>query len=251
MTREPNEDHPIEEQSISNARGKAIVEASPPQERPEIRELVATQVANHLRTALVSGEIRPGGRITQDQVAKELGVSKIPVREALLRLQAEGLITLLPHSGARVPLLDASELLEIYEMRESLEPLAVRHSVPGLTNATITQLRELSRAIGQAAQVNDIGEWVNLDRSFHLLILSRAPSRMVRTLESLWNASQHYRRKYLVLPDRFAVAALDHELLLTAIEAGDADDAELVALVHIRRTRKALVGHRELLDRPA
>jgi DNA-binding GntR family transcriptional regulator len=205
--------------------------------------LLVDRVAQRLRAAILDGSISPGQRLRQDQIARELGVSKIPVREALQLLQAEGLILLLPHAGARVPRLDPSELIEIYQIRERLEPLAITLSVPLLPREVFSQLREQMEVIEVAAAKADIGQWVDADRRFHLLALSAAPPRLLHMIEPLWNVSQHYRRTYLILPDRFATAALDHELLMRAIESRSPEDAELLCLLHIRRTRLALTEH--------
>lgn len=214
------------------------------------RELLTDHVARELRRAIFDGTLQPGDRIGQAAVAEQFGTSRIPVREALQLLQAEGLITILAHSGARVARLELGELRDIYEIRERLEPFALSRSVPLLTDAQLDDLAERVAQIEQAAEAGDIGRWVELDRDFHLTAMSAAPSRLLRMIESLWNGTEHYRRTYLVLPERLATALLEHTLLLDAIRSRRSEDAAAILLVHIRRTRETLAEHTELFDAP-
>jgi DNA-binding GntR family transcriptional regulator len=211
-------------------------------------ELLTDLLARELRTAIFDGSLKPGERIGQARVAEQYGTSRIPVREALQLLQAEGLVTLLPHSGARVARLELDELGEIYEIREHLEPFAIARSVPGLSDEQLVELEDLVAQIEAAAEGEELGRWVELDRRFHLTAMSAAPPRLQRIIESLWNGTEHYRRTYLVLPERLQIAHLEHRLLLETIKSRRGEDAANILLVHIRRTRETLVEHRELFD---
>lgn len=213
------------------------------------RELLTDLLVRELRQAIFSGSLKPGERIGQARVAEQYGTSRIPVREALQLLQAEGLVTLLPHSGARVAQLELDELGEIYEIREHLEPFATSRSVPRLTDEQLEEIERLVGEIERAGETEDIGRWVALDRQFHMTVMSQAPPRLLRMIESLWNGTEHYRRTYLVLPERLQIAHLEHRLLLETVKARRADDAASILLVHIRRTRETLVEHRELFER--
>lgn len=211
-------------------------------------ELRTDIVARGLRSAIFDGTLKPGERIGQAWVAERYGTSRIPVREALQLLQAEGLVTLLPHSGARVARLELDELVEIYEIRERLEPFALSRSVPGLTDQQIAELNDYVTRIEGAAAADDLGSWVDLDRRFHLTAMSGAPPRLLRIIESLWNGTEHYRRTYLVLPERLQIAHLEHRLLLETITSRRGEDAASVLLVHIRHTRETLIEHSELFE---
>src|SRR5829696_252732 len=104
-------------------------------------EPLANVVAGRLRKAILEGRLKPGERIRQETLAAEMGTSRIPVREALNRLQNEGLVTLTSHVGARVAQLRLSELDEIYQIRERLEPLAIAQSTPHLSAAQLRDIR--------------------------------------------------------------------------------------------------------------
>jgi DNA-binding GntR family transcriptional regulator len=227
---------------LSAARGRVRRRARANAHQPR-----ANAVVEHLRTEILTGNLKPGDRIRQEAIAQAMGTSRIPVREALSRLQNEGLVTLTSHVGARVAELDVAELDEVYQIRERLEPLAIAESAPRLTNAQLQGLADYVEQMEACADVSDPSEWVDLDRRFHLA--SYAGCRMPRLLDmidGLWNATQQYRRAYTRLPERFALAHQEHRLILEALERRDAQNAELLSLMHIRRTRLTLDEHAEL-----
>jgi DNA-binding GntR family transcriptional regulator len=216
-----------------------------------------SQVATrYLREAILEGRLRAGARIRQEAVAKELGTSRIPVREALHQLENEGLVNLIPRSGARVARLDFEESAEVYRIREELEPLAIAQSAPGLSDAQIAQLRELMLQIERS---DDPAVWLLLDRRFHLASYAAAPMpRLLKMIENFWNSTQQYRRIYygLVARERqqstssadLPLTHVDHRLLCDALERRDPVDAAGVLRMHIRRTRVTLASHQELFD---
>lgn len=183
----------------------------------------------------------PGDRITQQAVARECATSRMPVREALKRLQDEGLVTHVSHVGARVASLDLGELDEIYLLREQLEPLALAQSIPRLSAHDHQRLREHLLEMESSADPEDPSRWVSVDRHFHLGSYSAAEMpRLLEIVVGLWNRTQQYRRAYSRLPTRFTVAHMEHRLLLDAIERRDPEEAAALSRVHIRRTRLTL-----------
>ncbi|MDN5854177.1 MAG: GntR family transcriptional regulator, partial [Actinomycetia bacterium] len=139
----------------------------------------SARIAAHLREAILSGEIAPGQRIGQEEVAARFGASRLPVREALRMLEAEGLTEHLPRRGARVPALSQHEVSVVYQMRERMEPLALLESMPHLDAADLEHLEELQRRIEGNA---DVAAFVALAREFHL------PSYRGCTIDSLPSA---------------------------------------------------------------
>ncbi len=195
------------------------------------------RVASHLRAQILAGELAPGTRIRQEDVAAEFGASRLPVREALRMLAAEGLVELETNKGARVPELDGEELSIVYEMRERLEPLALTSSIPLLTPLAVAQLHEIQDRI---AREDGLIDFLTLDRQFHMLTYSACPSvTLLTTVERFWNSTQHYRRAFMQVatPHRRAMVNAEHELLVDAIERQDVEDGERYLTGHIRRTR--------------
>ncbi|MFB4277607.1 GntR family transcriptional regulator [Nonomuraea sp. MTCD27] len=204
------------------------------------------RVAAHLREAILSGAIAPGERIRQEELAERLGASRLPVREALRMLAAEGLTEHHPRRGARVPRLGGHEVDVIYQMRERLEPLALTESIPHLTAG---DHRRLGLIQDKIEANTDIGEFLALDREFHLLTYSGCGIEQLSSMVvRMWNATQHYRRAFMRLtgPSRRWVVNAEHRLLLDAIERRDAVDAERYLSGHIRRTRVELSQHPEV-----
>ncbi|MDX6243641.1 MAG: hypothetical protein QOE76_1364 [Frankiales bacterium] len=204
------------------------------------------RIAADLRQAILGGSIRPGERVRQEEVAQRLGASRLPVREALRMLEAEGLIEHEANKGARVPRLDRHEVDVIYQMRERLEPLALTESIPGLTDADLRELEQIQQLIESDT---DLGRFLELDRAFHLLTYSACRiDQLSSMVVRLWNSTQHYRRAYVSIsgPGRRWVINAEHRLLLDSIERRDATDAERYLSGHIRRTRIELARHPEI-----
>lgn len=211
-------------------------------------------VVGHLRHAILSGQLEPGERVVQHTVAEQLGVSRSPVREALRALKAEGLVSLETKFGARVVRLDLNQLLEVYWLREHIEPAAVAASVPLFSALELDAISAMPQAMEECWRAGDALRWHELDRLFHFALLQRTPMPQVRALAaSLWNQAAPYMRAYVQsAPERAAeVGHLEHRLLADAVVRRCAEDAQQFLEVHIRRTRLALSLQPELLYTPS
>ncbi|MFD6517690.1 GntR family transcriptional regulator [Rhodococcus sp. NPDC060176] len=208
-------------------------------------------VATYLRDRILEGQLRPGDRIRQEDVAAANGTSRVPVREALRVLESEGLVRLVPHSGATVARLDFHEFSEIYRLREALEPLLLAASVPVLTETQVERLGQLCNETAVAGSKADVNEWIDCDRRFHLsAYVPETMPRAYRIASDFWNRTQQYRRGFVATLDEGAryVINMEHRLLLDAIEKRDAEGAADRLRLHIRRTRLALADRQELFD---
>lgn len=209
---------------------------------------MSEQVAGLLRSRILEGQILPGERIRQEEIASEFGTSRLPVREALRILASEGLTELSPNRGARVPALNLEQLTLLYRMRERLEPLALMESVPRLTDDVLNELRDIQDRL---AHTQGDKHFLALDREFHMLSYSGCTSaQLLDSITRFWNTSQHYRRLFMQVsgPQRMWVVNAEHNLLLDAIERRDVEDAERYLIGHIRRTRIELTRHPEMFD---
>jgi DNA-binding GntR family transcriptional regulator len=216
---------------------------------PSAYEPMGQAIARRVRDAIQDGRLGPGVWIRQESLARHLGVSRIPVREALRQLESEGFVTLVPHSGARVARMDLAEHLELYRIREALEPLAIAESAMNLNDDQLAHLRELADGVG--ASVADPLQWLDYDRRFHLESYAAAPlPRLLHMIEALWNITQQYRRVYLTTLDErdLQLVAYEHALILDALERRDPVDAEMRQRSHIRRTRLTLSQRKDLFD---
>ncbi|MEW6266247.1 MAG: GntR family transcriptional regulator [Thermodesulfobacteriota bacterium] len=183
----------------------------------------AELIADSLRAEILRGKLKSGQPLRQDELAAVFGVSKIPVREALFQLKAEGLVSFAPNRGATVSELSAAEVDEIYTMRLALETAALRRALPNLTIGTLNQAEEILGAIDQEA---NLARWGELNWEFHATLYSAA--RMPRLLEGIKNLHVNVAR-YLVIYlsglDYQAASQAEHRLILEACRRGKTDEA--------------------------
>lgn len=200
--------------------------------------LLSARIADELRRAVLSGRMRPGMRVRQELLARDFGASRIPVREALKQLENEGLVVLAPNRGAWIADVNSEETIEIYKIREVVEPLAMRESVPQLTDADIASLDDTVRTL---EQVTNLEEYIQLDRQFHLRTYSRARMpQLLAMVERFWNSTQHFRRRIVsnvLARNGYPFSDPHHLLLMEAIRIRDAEEASTMVHLHIRRTR--------------
>jgi DNA-binding GntR family transcriptional regulator len=206
------------------------------------------RIAASLKEEILSGKFPPGARIRQEDIAEQYGASRSPVREALRMLEADGLVTLVANTGAWISQLSLAECEEMYQIRERVEPLLLRTSIPNLTPESLVRLREIAK---QLEESEDVEQFLLFDREFHLLSYSGASTALLGDMvQRLWNTTQHYRRAYsrLLATDGFKSAHYEHYLLLEAISRSDTEDAERILYGHIRRTRLELANHPEVFS---
>jgi len=212
--------------------------------------LVTDRVTEGIRALILAGELPPGSRIGQEELAARFAVSRIPVRGALGRLESDGLVVLKPSSGAWVARVDLAECLEIYMIRERLEPLALAQSIPNMTDSKVDLL---ARLVEDMAASPDTETFLKLDRIFHLASYQDAGMKqLLAMIERFWNTTQHYRRAFTTLlgSDRNWIIHAEHRLVVDAIRRRDAVGASHMLTEHIRRTRCELAGHADLFPDP-
>ena len=189
-------------------------------------------VLDAVRTEILSGQLAAGATLRQEDVADRFGVSRMPVREALKRLEGEGLVEVLPSRRVRVAALSRSEIEDVYDLRAALEPLAVRLAVPRITKA---QLRNAAHALEIADDEDDAETFGARNAGFHLaLMLPCERPRLLASIASLLDVSDRYQRAALRDEEHNARVREEHRGLLDAARAGDADRAAALAEAHVR-----------------
>lgn len=186
-------------------------------------------VAEVLREAILRGLLKGGDQLRQDEVATQLGVSRIPVREGLRQLEAEGLVKFLPRRGVLVSSLSADEVQEIYDMRIPLECTALRLALPHITEPDIRRAEEILDAIDRET---DIGRWGRLNDEFHagLYALANRP-RLLALITTLRANVGRYLRIYISLLHHKPRSQQEHRQILNAVRRRDVPGA-LEALEH-------------------
>lgn len=179
-------------------------------------------------------------------MAARFSVSRIPIREALSRLESDGLVLLKPNSGAWVAKLDLAECLEIYKIRELIEPLALREAVKRMSEEEIVTLERL---VFEMSQIEDIETFLRLDRQFHLASYRAAQMHQLFVMiERFWNTTQHYRRAFTKILGKEGgwIIHAEHRLIIDALRRRDSEGAGHLLFEHIRRTRFELARHKDL-----
>ncbi len=214
------------------------------------RRTLAAQVAERIRQAILDRKLAPGSRINQPQLAEDLNVSLVPVREALKALEAEGLVTITPRRGAFVTEISVDDLDELYFARLLIEGEAIALAIPQLTDDDFAALRRLIDAMKAATDSGDIHAFMQHNRQFHMSIYRVMGNRhLLQIIESLWERSELYRYRYMFVLRHADVIHQEHEAILEACLARDPERARALAQGHIRSTRDGL--HQQLTSEMA
>jgi len=191
-------------------------------------------VLAELRRAIVCGELKPGQPIGQSVLAEQLGVSRVPLREALKILQGEGQVEYQPHHGYSVTRLDLDDLREVYRIRQLLETEAARISVPTFTEADFKALADAARDVDRAGDIEDYVAMAEANRRFHFLLVEGAGMpRLTHLVHILWDATDVYRSFYYTdVTNRYRVRA-EHSGIVQA--AADQDIERVIQLLDEHR----------------
>jgi DNA-binding GntR family transcriptional regulator len=206
------------------------------------RSVLAEQVKDRLLQDILAGRYPPHSRIVETRVARELGTSQAPVREALRGLEVLGVVEILPFRGARVRRPSALELLEAYAVRSELEALGARLGVPRMTDADLADLEALGEEMQRAASAGDRHEVAVADASFHARLLALAGNA---TLERVWRSLEPFSRTYitLVAPGADAQWTADlHPSVLRALRTRDPERVVAALRHHFDEASAHLAG---------
>ncbi|MBM3678050.1 MAG: GntR family transcriptional regulator [Actinobacteria bacterium] len=200
-------------------------------------------VSEAVRRAIVEGRVAPGERLKEEELARGLGISRTPVREALLILQAEGLVDAAPNRGATVRAHTADDLEELYELRALLEGYAARRAASRIDDSAIARLAESCERFARlkGAPIEGI---VAENATFHGLILELADSeRLAAMVRSVVQLPLVYRSYAYYSPEQTAISLHYHRQITAALARRDAERAELVMKEHVYEARDLLVAH--------
>jgi DNA-binding GntR family transcriptional regulator len=214
------------------------------------RITVVEAVTDALRSRILSAELPEGAQLRQEQLAAELGVSRIPLREAFRRLEAEGLLTIVPHRGAVVSAPSLEEISELFDLRAMLEPDLIRRAIPRMTPAGLIEAEHILANYGAALSRRDVAAWGMLNTQFHRALL--APSGRAKSLalaQGLLDQTDRYTRMQLLVTGGQGQSRAQHEhaALLEACRARDIDLAAGLLEAHVRNAGQSLLGFLETL----
>ena len=210
-------------------------------------ETLSEQVFRTSQAAIVKGEIAPCSKISEPELARTYGISRGPLREAIHRLEGQKLLVRVPHVGARVVSLSHAELIELYEIRESLEGMACRLAAERMTQAEIDDLRRVLDLHEQdAAFKAGVGYYQQEgDFDFHYRIIQGSGNQTLSRMlcGELYQLVRMYRLQFSATPNRPRQAFAEHHRILDAIAERDGELAELLMRRHIAASKRNIERH--------
>jgi DNA-binding GntR family transcriptional regulator len=195
------------------------------------------------REAILSGQIRPGETITQQQVADRIGVSRTPLREAIRILQHEGLVKTEPNRRLQIAEFSIEDVETLYVMRVLLECAAVRMTVPQISPHHVAELKGFMAQMAHYAKQPEIThEWEIPHRAFHAMLVAAAAERMTTSMRQLSDHAERYRRAYLeTVPSSYEISDTEHRLIVDAAGERDTDRAAGLLAQHYLRTAESVI----------
>lgn len=218
---------------------------APPAPKPAQKTLrhrtISAAVAEELRRRIIDGAFASGFQLRQDALATEFGVSRIPVREALMQLEAEGLVKIHPHRGAIVSELSTEEVEELFELRALLEPRLLKASARHLTEDDYQQLHAILQEYGAELRAKHVGRWGELNAEFHRLLYQHAGQpRTLAIVVNLLQECDRHTRLQLSLTGGMERAEAEHAELVRLCTAGNITAACALLKTHIENAGRSL-----------
>jgi DNA-binding GntR family transcriptional regulator len=196
----------------------------------------------HIQARIADFSLKPGESATDGGIAAELGISRTPVREALRRLEREGLVSHTPHRGWKVRTLRVSDIEEIFELKECLEAILVRQAAQSMTEAIAEALRAVMARMEAAAVQTDRQAWLEADGAWHETLYAAASNARARQIVSSINAQWRCMQAGLfATEERMSRSTAEHRAILDRVLSGDAPGAARLLQEQIGRTRQYLV----------
>lgn len=206
-----------------------------------VRKTTAQIVADEIRHRILSGQLKEGEQIRQEAIASDLGVSRIPVREALRQLEAEGLVTLVSHKGAEVTRLEPSEIAELFELRLMMESWLFEQAIGAIDES---QLQAAEKLVEEMRNDAEIADWGTLNWKFHEVLYNaanrKATMRILKRIHD--NIDRYVRLQITVTKDGQEKAHKEHLAIVSAAREGNANLAVALLTDHINHVRDQLLA---------
>ena len=199
-------------------------------------------VFNTLRQAILKGELKPGERLMEIALAERLGVSRTPIREAMRKLELEGLVVMIPRRGAQVANITEKDLNDVLEVRIALENMALEKACKRMTEEELDKLWQAAREFEHTMAEGNLVRLAEADVAFHEIIYQASDNcRLIQVLNNLREQIYRYRVEYLKEEETRNVLVKEHEELYNAVKARDVERAQEISFEHIENQRKAII----------
>lgn len=198
-------------------------------------------VYDELKMQILTGQIEPGTRMMEVEMANEMGVSRTPVREAIRKLEKEGLVTIEPRRGAYAPEVSVRDMIEILEVREEIEGLATELAAERMDDDTKARLYRTADKYGEAVKDNDTGEMIKLDTEFHHIIVEGSSNKiLMNVVEQLQELVLRFRYIYYDDFRRAEKMPREHKAIIEGIKSGNAKSARKAAEDHVEQLKSVV-----------
>ena len=199
-------------------------------------------VFNTLRRAILKGELKPGERLMEIALADKLGVSRTPIREAIRKLELEGLVVMAPRKGAKVASITERDLNDVLEVRKGMEVLAISLACKRITGEELEKLESIERSFQSLIESGNLTELAEMDVKFHDTIYQATNNqRLVQLLNNLREQMYRYRMEYLKDIAVRRTLAEEHKAICEALRGRDESKAQNYVSVHIDNQQKAIM----------
>ena len=200
-------------------------------------------VFNTLRQAILRGELQPGERLMEIQLAQRLGVSRTPVREAIRKLELEGLVLMIPRRGAEVAEITRQDLEDVLEVRAALEELAVKDACEHITDEQLQDLKKAANEFKRSLEGTDLVACAEADIHFHEIIYAATNNkRLVQMLNNLREQMYRYRMENLKDKRTYRTLVEEHDAIRRALKKHDKEKAGVAINVHIENQRRSILA---------
>ncbi len=198
-------------------------------------------VFNTLRQAILRGELKPGERLMEIKLADKLGVSRTPIREAIRKLELEGLVLMIPRRGAVVAEITEKSLKDVLEVRKALEELSVELACERITQEDILRLKEAAKEFEKTLQSGDVTEYAEADVKFHdIIYFATENQRLIQLLYNLREQMYRYRVEYLKRGEVHEMLLSEHDYIIECIQNRDKERAKEAICTHIENQQKTV-----------
>lgn len=199
-------------------------------------------VFNTLRQAILTGELKPGERLMEIHLANRLGVSRTPIREAIRKLELEGLVIMVPRKGAEVAKITEKNMRDVLEVRKALEELAVKLACDKMTDEQIVELEHACEHFKNIVQTHKVTKITEADVNFHSIIFTSTNNqRLIQMINNLGEQMYRYRLEYIKDEKHHEKLVTEHEEILSAIKARDVEKAGVAVSVHIDNQEEGIM----------